>query len=181
MIAGSATQDGGRYDYRELINEFTAAGAHVHLYSQFRKITSTGQLNNTMDVEDAYRNLGKPGFVHLRDPIPPGRFVEEWSQYDAGLLHVPGKKDAFRSLHMPNRYSAYIAAGLPVTVAAVEMRAMRRQLEKLGAGIIYNSITELMEQLPDASATARIGAVRESVTLETVFPELMEFIAGCLP
>jgi hypothetical protein len=103
-----------------------------------------------------------------------------WSQYDAGLLHVPRIYDAFRVLNMPNRYSAYVAAGLPVALQAGEMPAMQRQLERLNAGIIYNSITELMEQLPDTSATDRISTLREAVTCNAVFPEIMEFINRCL-
>lgn len=179
LIAGSVSADGGRYDYRGLIGELTAAGAHVHLYAQFRKLTASGQLNNTGDVAAAYRALERAHLVHLHPPVPPARFVEEWSRYDAGLLHVPRGDDPFRLLNMPNRYSAYLAAGLPVALEAGAMPAMQRQLEHWGAGIIYHDAAELVRRLPDPGAAARILPLRTAVTFDAVFPRLMEFIEDC--
>ena len=180
LIAGSVSEDGGRYDYRELIGELTGAGAHVHLYAQFRKLTVSGQLNNTHAVAEAYRRVGRPGYVHLHEPVAPARFVEEWSRYDAGLLHVARADDPFRVLNMPNRYSAYLAAGLPVALADGAMPAMQQQLEALGAGIIYRDIVEFSGRLPDAGAAAQARAVREAATFEAVFPQLLAFISRCV-
>lgn len=115
LIAGSASNDGGRYDYRELIGEIIGLGAHIHLYGQFRILQATGQLHNTGTVEAAYRELSDERF-HIHPPISPDRLVEEWSCYDAGLLHVPQINDKFLALNMPNHYNAYgrcRAAGSP--------------------------------------------------------------------
>lgn len=180
LIAGSAADDGGRYDYRELILELAARRAHVHLYGQFRRLHATGQLANTSEVEESYRRLGAGEYLHLHAPVPPARFVEEWSRYDAGLLHVPRADDPFRVLNMPNRYTAYLAAGLPVALPIGEMPAMQRHLESLGAAVVFRDLDELTARLPDPAAGAAALAAREAVTFEAAFPALTSFIRSCL-
>jgi hypothetical protein len=180
LIAGTATTDGGRYDYREAIRDLAECGAHVHLYGMFRRMRADGRMMNSDDVRDEYRDLAPSNYLHLHDPVPPARFVEEWSQYDAGLLHTTRGDDAFRRLNMPNRYSAYIAAGLPVALPANAMPAMERRLAELNAGIIYQSYDELFQRLADGKAGAGALASRENVTFESVYPELIRFINSCV-
>lgn len=181
LIAGTVTDDGGRYDYRLLIGELTNLGAHVHLYGQFRRMRSDGRMLSTPEVEAAYRALQySAGRLHFHVPIPPVRFVEEWSCYDAGLLHMPTAEDVFLVQNLPNRYSAYIAAGVPVAVPATEMPAMRRQLESLNAAVVYESPEDLVGQLPLRAAVEGALAAREAVTFEAIYPRLMAFIRDCL-
>ena len=180
LIAGTATDDGGRYDYRALIHALTAAGAHVHLYGQFRRLQSTGQMTNAPAVADAYREAGGDGRLHFHAPVGPAEFVAAWSPYDAGLLHNPSPDDPFRTLNLPNRYSAYLAAGLAVAMPAGAMPAMERHLVALGAPpVLYNDPAELLGRLPDPAA-ARSLAVRGSATFEAVYPRLVDFIRSCL-
>lgn len=176
LIAGSATDDGGRYDYRELIKELVACRAHVHLYGLFRRLQGTGNLRADGEVEVAYRGLASGEYLHLHAPVPPARFVEEWSCYDAGLLHVPRADDPFRAQNMPNRYSAYLAAGVPVAVPRGQMPAMERHLEALGACVVFEGAADLAARLPDGGASARALKAREAVTFEAVAPALLEFL-----
>lgn len=181
LIAGTVTDDGGRYDYHPLINELTNLGAHVHLYGQFRRLRPDGRMCYAREVEASYHALQSSAEqLHFHAPILPTQFVEEWSCYDAGLLHMPVADDAFRVQNLPNRYSAYVAAGVPVAVSAKEMPAMRRQLEAIGAAVVYESPTDLVGQLPNANAVAGALAAREAVTFEAVYPSLMTFIRACV-
>jgi hypothetical protein len=180
LIAGSASADGGRYDYRELIRELTDAGVELHLYGQFRRLAVGGQLHDAGDVRAAYQGLTASGRLHLHEPIPPGRFVGEWSRYDAGLLHAPRGDDPFRRLNLPNRYGAYLAAWLPVAVRAGAMPAMQRRLEELGAAVVYERAADLARKLPDEAAGARALRARTAVTFESVYPQLIGFIRSCL-
>jgi hypothetical protein len=176
LIAGTATDDGGRYDYRELIRELTGHAAHIHLYGQFRRMDASGRYQAALDVEATYRALTVTGYLHLHALVPPARFVDEWSRYDAGLLHVPRPDDPFRRLNMPNRYSAYLAAGVPVALPAGHMPAMQRPLEALGAAIVYADTADLVRRVPDVEAMQGALKSRASVTFEAVFPDLMNFV-----
>ena len=182
LIAGTATDDGGRYDYRELMLAFADQRTHVHLYGQFRRLDrETGWLLDSQDVEAIYRALADGSeYVHIHPPIPPERFVDEWSPYDAGLLHAPDQADRFRAFNIPNRYTAYLAAGVPVALAAGEMPPLQQQLEALGAAIIYEDVSDLVDRLPDPDAADGAVAARESITFEALFPELEAFIRSCL-
>jgi hypothetical protein len=180
LIAGSATDDGGRYDYRDLIRQLIDRKAHVHLYGQFRRLQASGQLHNRPEVESSYRGLASGQYLHLHAPIPPTRFVTEWSRYDAGLLHVPKPDDPFRLLNLPNRFSAYVAAGVPVAIPAGEMPAMQRHLEAFGAAIVYGDAADLVGRLPDPVAVGGAIAAREAITFEAVLPSLLSFIGSCL-
>ena len=181
LIAGTATDDGGRYDYRALVRGLTAAGAHVHLYGQFRRLQPTGQMANVPEVADGYRRAGAEGRLHLHAAVRPEEFVTAWSPYDAGLLHNPSADDPFRAFNLPNRYSAYLAAGLAVAMPAGEMPAMERHLREIGAPpVLYGEAAELAEKLPDATASARALAARGGATFEAGYGRLAEFIRGCL-
>jgi hypothetical protein len=181
LIAGSASADGGRYDYRELIREFVGAGAHVHLYGQFRALQRSGQLNNAPDVATSYMALFGGGRFHIHAPIPPHRFVEEWSQYDAGLMHVSRHDDPFRYLNMPNRYSAYLAAGVPIGLIDGQFPAVERWLEPAGVTIVARNVAHLVASLPDPGCRARAWSARTSFTFDATARPLLQFIESCLP
>jgi hypothetical protein len=188
LVAGSAMTDGGRYDYRGHFRDLAARGAHVHLYGQFRSLDRrTGWLIEDEAVEAAYRALAAaPGvapYLHLHAPVPPSRFVEEWSPYDAGLLHAPDPRDRFRTQNFPNRYSAYLAAGVPVALAAGELPALQEHLERLGAGVVYDpgaGVADLVRRLPAPGAAAGALAAREAVTFEALLPHMEVFLEACL-
>jgi hypothetical protein len=179
LIAGKATDDNGRYDYRDLIVELTQQKAHVHLYGQFHHMDANGRYLPSPEVADPYRALATNGYLHVHEPIAPSRFVEQWSGYDAGLLHVPRAGDPFSALNMPNRYSAYIAAGVPVALSAGHMSAMQRHLESLSVAVVYKSVSELVERLPDPHAAAGAMNARNAVTFESIFPDLTSFLESC--
>lgn len=175
--------DQGRYDYRQLILELTGQRAHVHLYGQFRRLQpSTGWLLNSPEAEACYQALAASNeYFHIHPPISPGQFVDEWSCYDVGLLHAPDPHDRFRALNFPNRYGAYIAAGVPVAVVTGEMPSMQRHLSALNAAVIYEDVADLVRQLPENAAAAGAMAAREAVTFEAIFPDLIASIQACLP
>ncbi|HUS13522.1 MAG TPA: hypothetical protein VM536_00710 [Chloroflexia bacterium] len=180
LIAGTVTDDGGRYDYRPLIAQLTAHGAHVHLYGLFKRMQPNGQMPYSAEVEATYRGLTADGLLHLHAPVPPARFVEAWSPYDAGLLHMRRDDDRFRALNIPNRYSAYLAAGVPVAMPRDSMPAMQRRLTALGGAILYEEPGDLVARLPDGDAAARALQAREAVTAEAVYPEIMRFLTACV-
>ncbi len=81
---------------------------------------------------------------------------------------------------MPNRYSAYLAAGLPVAVQDGAMPAMQSQLESLGVGLVYRDLADLVSHLPCPALTGRVIAVRRQVTFDALYPGLEAFIRACL-
>ena len=182
LIAGSAQDDGGRYDYRATIRELGGHGAHVHLYGQFRRLDpTTGWLLDSVDVEAAYRALaGEGDYLHIHPTIPPTRFVEEWSAYDAGLLHVADPSDRFRAFNYPNRYTAYLAAGVPVALAAGEMPPLQSHLEALGCAVVYDDLADLVSRLPEPAAARAALEARHELTFEAIFPALEAFLRSCL-
>ena len=182
LLAGSVTDDGGRYDYRQLIGELADLGAHVHLYGYFRRLDpTTGALLHSTEAAAVYRHLAERSpSLHIHEPIAPDRFVADWSVYDAGLLHAADPNDRFRPMNIPNRYSSYLAAGVPVALARNEMPALQAHLEQLHAAVIYDDPADLVRRLPDLAAAEGAHAARESVTFEALFPKLMAFIQSCL-
>jgi hypothetical protein len=180
LIAGTFTDDEGRYDYRGLLRALADHGAWVHLYGKYSRMQAEGWMREEAAVEVAYRALAaEHPSVRLHEPIPPARFVEEWSAYDAGLLHVPEARDRFRALNYPNRHAAYLAAGLPVALQAGEMPAMERRLAEVGVAVLYREAADLVDRLPDAATTVAARTAREQFTWEAVFPALEGFIASC--
>jgi hypothetical protein len=188
LLAGSATADGGRYDYRELLRALAGARAHVHLYGQFRRLDpATGWLLDAPAVAAAYRALAADAacapYLHLHAPVRPARFAAAWSPYDAGLLHAPDPRDRFRAQNFPNRYSAYLAAGVPVALADGDLPALQRHLVALGAAVVYDpadGAADLVRRLPDPGAAAAALAAREAVTFEALLPRLEAFLRACL-
>jgi hypothetical protein len=181
--------DGGRYDYRALLRDLAGQGAHVHLYGQFRRLDpATGWLLEAPEVAARYRDLAAgpdcAPYLHLHAPVPPERFVAEWSAYDAGLLHAPDPRDRFRAQNFPNRYTAYLAAGVPVALPDGESPALQRHLEALGAAVVYDPVAgapDLVARLPDPVAAGAALAAREAVTFEALLPRLVAFLRSCLP
>jgi hypothetical protein len=179
LIAGTATDDGGRYDYRDLIRELAHEKVHIHVYGLFQRMNAHGRYHPSQEVEALYHTLKTNGFLHVHAPVAPSRFVEEWSCYDAGLLHVQRPDDPFSALNMPNRYSAYIAAGVPVAISSGHMPAMQRHLESMNAAVVYENLSELADRLPDGNAATAATNAREAVTFESVFTRLMSFLQSC--
>jgi hypothetical protein len=181
LLGGSATDDGGRYDYRQLIRELASLGAHVHIYGHFRRLDpSTGALLDSPEAAAVYRDLAEASpLVHIHSPISPDRIVEAWSVYDAGLLHAPAADDRFRPMNFPNRYSAYVAAGVPVALPRNEMPALQAHLQALHAVVVYDDPADLVRRLPDTAAAAGAYSASEAVTFEALFPMLIAFIESC--
>lgn len=88
--------------------------------------------------------------------------------------------DRFRPLNFPNRYSAYLAAGVPVALARNEMRALQIHLQALHASVIYEDLADLVRRLPDTAAADGARRASAAVTFETLFPSLIDFIRSCV-
>ena len=175
LIAGTVTEDNGRYDYRDLARDLIASGAHVHIYGQFKRMFPDGFLLPDEQVATAYAAIDAK-YLHIHPTITPDQFVSEWSQYDAGMLHTPRPNDLFSAQNFPNRYSAYIAAGVPVALARGKMPAMQRHLEELGAAIVFDTPADLVAQLPNQAIADQTFASREGETFEAIYPNLISFL-----
>ncbi len=182
LVAGSAQADNGRYDYRATIRALCDQGVHVHLYGSFRRLDpATGWLLDSDEVAESYRALARESdYLHLHAPIPPAHFVEEWSPYDAGLLHAPDSRDRFRPFNYPNRYTAYLAAGVPIALSRGDMPSLQSHLEALGCVIAYDDLSDLATHLPAPTAATAALHARDQLTFEALFPALEAFILSCL-
>jgi glycosyltransferase involved in cell wall biosynthesis len=85
-----------------------------------------------------------------------------WSRYDAGFMHPRVQKTdkaaRFEEMNLPYRYTAYLAAGLPLVVPQEGQRAMRTFVEQQNVGLVYSDYDELAEKLYDDVAMAALSS-----------------------
>jgi len=138
-----------------------AQGIHLHFYGDF----THGQWREW--IEKSCRLA--PGHLHLHAHVDQGRWVSEFSRYDAGWLHFFESENGgelrranWDDLNYPARLTALVAAGLPVlqrdnhgSIVASQSLARERHL-----GLLFSDMDELGEQLRDHR---RMDCLRESV------------------
>lgn len=134
---------------------------HIHLYTENYHSSRSQLLEHYMKLF--------PNHFHLHDHIPPSGWCKEFSKYDAGWMHSVNSNNHGRTLHctwddlnFPARISTYMAAALPVIYKCNKEHvvAMEEQIHKLGIGISYNSLDELIAHLKDKKSVER---ARENV------------------
>jgi glycosyltransferase involved in cell wall biosynthesis len=142
---------------KQILEELAFYKVHVHLYGEVFHVAYKGL------IEQLSNNA--TNFFHLHPHCTPDNWVKEFSQYDAGWLHIFDSKnngELFRlswdDLNSPARISTYVMAGLPILQKNNIKHLVATQIlaKTLDIGINFKSISELVEQLLDKENTKNI-------------------------
>lgn len=131
----------------ETIAELTQHGIHFHIYGEMKGPWS--------EQFEEIRRIA-PSYVHHHQSVTQDQWVSEFSQYDAGWLHLFRShnggvlhKAAWDDLNYPARIATYIVAGLPLiqfdnkdTICASDRLARERDI-----GLFFATPAQLAEQL----------------------------------
>lgn len=162
------------------VAELARHGIHLHFYGDFTQ----GQWREWIARS---RELA-PEHLHLHANVDPDRWVQEFSRYDAGWLHVfrsanggDIRRADWDDLNYPARMSVLAAAGLPMIQfdnrgALVATQALT---QRLGIGLFFDSIEDLARQLYDrahmAALRERVWAQRAQFCFDSHAPALVGF------
>src|SRR5712692_4903905 len=118
-----------------LCEEMSKRRVHVHLYGHMMTESDQCPIVGDAATRRAYEHLQtRLPYLHLHEYIHPEKFCSVWSRYDAGFMHprVPktDKAARFEEMNLPYRYTANLAAGLPLVVPREGQRAMRTFVEQ---------------------------------------------------
>lgn len=164
LVAGGMSMLSDRLDVRELCVEMDRRHVHVHLFGY---VVGKGEdgcpIVGHIPTLRAYEDLeGSLSYVHRHAYVPPAEFCPAWSRYDAGFMHTKvdphDKTAAFEELNLPYRYTAYLAAGLPLAVPKEGQRAMRSLVESCDVGVIYSDYDDLAAKLHDENVMAALSS-----------------------
>ncbi len=134
---------------------------HLHFYGDYTQWQWRRWIERT--------NTLARGYLHLHANVDQERWVQEFSRYDAGWLHVfrstnggDIRRADFDDLNIPARLSTLAVAGLPLlqydnSESIVATQSIARDLE---IGYSFRSIGDLAAQLGDGQRLARM---RENV------------------
>jgi hypothetical protein len=163
-----------------VVAALAAAGIHLHFYGDFTQ----GQWRDWIATTQALA----PRHLHLHSNVAQDRWVEEFSRYDAGWLHVFTSRNGgdvrradWDDLNLPARIATLAAAGVPLIQrdngeAIVAAQALARQL---GVGLFYDDVDDLAAQLRDGAhmrgLRACMWAQREQFCFDTHVPALVAF------
>ena len=143
------------------VAELAQQGIHLHFYGDF----THGQWREWIDKA----RLLAPAHLHLHANVDQGRWVEEFSQYDAGWLHAFHSENQgelrranWDDLNLPARMATLAAAGLPMIQRANDgaIVAAQSTARELDISVFYTSIDELAGKLRERRA---MDALRENV------------------
>lgn len=156
LVAGGMSILNDRLDVRDLCFEMNRQEIHVHLYGYMAREHENRLIVGDPDTKRSYEELQERlPYVHWHQYISPRHFCEVWSRYDAGFMHPrvdrTDKAARFEELNLPQRYTAYLAAGLPLAVCREGQSAMKRFVEEKQIGFVYSDYEELGEILHDRS------------------------------
>lgn len=147
--------------HAETVQALAEQGIHLHFYGDFTQ----GQWRTWIDRA---RGLA-PQHLHLHANVDPERWVPEFSQYDAGWLHLFRSVNAgqirranWDDLNYPARMATLAAAGLPMIQPVNDGAIVATQTlsQQLGIGLFCTSIEDLAVRLRDREGVA---AIRENV------------------
>jgi len=162
LVVGNVAMSNNRQDMRELCEAMHNRHVHVHLYGNYVGTDAQGRhVVGHQPTRRVYERMTRAlRYVHLHPYIERDTFTREWSRYDAGMMHVPSHPAAayaqFEQMNYPYRYSAYLAAGLPLAVMHEGQDAMKALVQQHGIGVVYRDYDDLAEQLRDAQHMARL-------------------------
>ncbi len=162
-------------------------GVHVHIYPRwhFSYITEQEQLQDYIDLTQ------QSPYVHLYDPVPMNRFVEEMSQYDFGLGILQGALFDEIGVHstshgherhgMATRWFDYIEAGLDV-LASPELHFMYRVVRNAGVAhparaqdFLRGDIKQRLLAQMHNHKDLRIQAARQRLSIHRHIDHLLRF------
>ncbi|HEX6293279.1 MAG TPA: glycosyltransferase [Herpetosiphonaceae bacterium] len=144
-----------------VVGELAEQGIHLHFYGDFTQGIWHSWIEKALRVAE--------GYLHLHPNVDQRQWVSEFSQYDAGWIHVfksENQGDLRRSnwddLNYPARIATLVAAGVPLIQldnpdAIVAAQTLARQLD---IGVFFSEIPQLREQLRDET---RMAQLRENV------------------
>ncbi|MDB5122400.1 MAG: hypothetical protein JWP94_529 [Mucilaginibacter sp.] len=121
---------------------------HLHFYGDLQHAYWTNFINAN--------ELYAPGYIHLHSQCKPEDWVSEFSQYDAGWLHIFDSNNnneymraTWNDLNYPARISTLAAAGIPMILKENKGHIVAAQslVQQFDIGILFNSIPELGHQL----------------------------------
>ncbi|MBX6313637.1 MAG: glycosyltransferase [Isosphaeraceae bacterium] len=163
-----------------VVSELARQGIHLHFYGDYIH----GQWRDW--IEEVQRRA--PGYLHLHPHIDPDRWVAEFSQYDAGWLHVFESKNGgdlrradWDDLNIPSRSTILAAAGVPMLQRENRSSIVAAQslVRRLDLGLFFNSTEELAAQLRDGLRMARlrenIWRLRDEFTFDHHADRLIAF------
>jgi glycosyltransferase involved in cell wall biosynthesis len=141
--------------------ELSEQGIHLHFYGDF----THGQW---LEWIEKTKRLA-PRHIHLHHQVDQERWVEEFSQYDAGWLHYFESKNRgelrradWDDLNYPARIATLVCAGLPLLQRANpgSIVATQNLARDLDMGVFFKDMVELARHLRDKS---RIEMIRSNV------------------
>jgi hypothetical protein len=167
------------------VAELAAHGIHLHFYGEI----THGQWLQWIEKTQAMA----PGYLHLHPNVDQSRWTEEFSQYDAGWLHLfdSGNRGEIRranwdDLNYPARLSTLAAAGLPMLQRENDdaIVATKTLAKRLGTGIFFETADELAAQLGDReqlqATRERVWQQRHLFTFDHHVPELVNFLRSVI-
>lgn len=143
------------------IHDLAKHNIHLHLYGNHSHAFWSDWHNEIAQYAKDY--------FHLHPHCKPENWVEEYSRYDAGWMHVFTSKNnnellrcTWDDLNYPARMTTLAAAGLPMIQRnnSGNIVASEALLRKLDMGIFFDSIDDLANQLKDKQ---KMSEVRENV------------------
>lgn len=153
---------------------------HLHIYGDYTQSFWANWINQSIH---SARN-----YLHLHPFCKPEKWVEEYSRYDAGWLHLftssnDGEllKCTWDDLNYPARMCTLAAAGLPMIQKknSDHIVASEILIKTLDIGIFFNSVEDLAEQLNDKPAIKQVRenvwANRKSFSFDYHAQELVDF------
>jgi len=187
VVVGSASVLNDRYDMREFCIEMNRRHVHVHLYCSHAGKNQQGSLikPHTPTARAYGRLVNALPNVHQHNCIPANRFTKEWSRYDAGVMHAQVRPTdimaCFQRMNYAHRYSAYLAAGLPLIVQRGGQDAMETLIEEHSIGIVFRDYDDLAKQLFDdqriASLTENVSRKRKGFSFDSQASHLIDILS----
>ncbi len=164
----------------ENVAELAGEGIHLHFYGDFTQGQWREWIARAKDLA--------PRHLHLHRTVDQRGWVEEFSRYDAGWLHVFESRNGgelhradWDDLNLPARMATLAAAGLPMlqrdntgSIVAAHLLALR-----LGIGIDFRTPEELGARLRQerdgGQVRARVVDAREAFAWDTHADRLVGF------
>lgn len=141
----------------EDVRELVSRKIHLHFYGDYNHGAYRNWLTETQCTDS--------GYIHLHKNCHPKDWTKEFSQYDAGWLHIfesqnfsESARTEWHDLNFPARISTLACAGLPMIQKNNSMHtvASERLCRSLDIGIYFSSFDELKYHLSDKEAMSRL-------------------------